>query len=394
MEVSPSSGIATSIVKRVANEKGEYVSPELMPAGTWTMSAMAPPTWKPPEPRDEQRLGWAQTFYPNVTDPELAVKLEVPPGAEFSDLDIELAAAPVYCIRGVLLNVHGHPVPKASVELGMTGMGGLPISSETRQDTDADGAFEFESVVDGEFRLSSTVDRDGVKQRASESVQVKGRDLENVKLQLTLPFSIEEKILMEVPEGATAPELPTVEMISAEQGVGVPRGVPDGKGGFTVKNLYPGVYKVVSILHPAPYYLDSIRLGGIDVPPSGVQILSDAQPLVLTYSGGTVRGTVDGCSDGYVFLVKRAAIPEARRPVGPRRHAPRGSGRLPGGALRQDGPLSRCVRLAPANGGGFVTVSNSDGTEAIASFAESLQSAPGSTGGSSRLFAHRVLERS
>jgi hypothetical protein len=133
----------------------------------------------------------------------------------------------------VLLDVHGDPVPKASVELGMTGMGGLPMWSETRQDTDADGAFEFESVVDGEFRLSSTVDRDGVKQRASESVLVKGTDLENVKLQLAPPFSIQEKFVTEVPEGATPPKLPIVAMTNAELGGGIPPGVPDGTGGFT-----------------------------------------------------------------------------------------------------------------------------------------------------------------
>jgi protocatechuate 3,4-dioxygenase beta subunit len=194
------SGSSTIVMTVTANDKGEYASPESMPAGAWTLSAIAPPAWKPPEPREGQILGWAQTFYPSVTDSGLAVKVDVPPGSQVADLDIKLAAAPVYRIRGVLFDVHGDPVPKASVELGVAGMGGLPISSGPRQDTDADGAFEFESVVDGEFRLSSTVNRDGVKQRASETVQVKGHDLENVKFQLTLPFSIEEKIAWKFPK--------------------------------------------------------------------------------------------------------------------------------------------------------------------------------------------------
>jgi hypothetical protein len=161
------------------------------------------------------------------------------------------------------------------------------------------------SVVDGEFRLSSTVDQDGVKQWTSESVEVIGRDVENVKLQLTLPFSIEEKIVMEVPEGDATPKLPIVTMMAAAPGAGNPSRVPDGKGGFTVENLYPGFYEIHLTMTPALYYLDSIRLGGVDVPPAGVQLLSSAQPLVLTYkrNGGTVRGTLEHCSDDMVFLV-------------------------------------------------------------------------------------------
>jgi hypothetical protein len=110
---------------------------------------------------------------------------------------------------------------------------------------------------------------------------------------------------MEVPEGAARPKLPIVTMMAAAPGGGNPPGVPDGKGGFTVENLYPGLYQIYQTMAPPLYYLDSIRLGGVDVPPAGVQILSGAQPLVLTYkrNGGTVRGTVEGCGDGNVFLV-------------------------------------------------------------------------------------------
>jgi hypothetical protein len=48
-----------------------------------------------------------------------------------------------------------------------------------------------------------------------------------------------------------------------------------------------------------------MRLGGIDVPASGVQILSGDQPLTVTYkrNGGTVRGTIGDCAGGIVLLV-------------------------------------------------------------------------------------------
>jgi hypothetical protein len=51
------------------NEKGEYSVTDLGVPGAWLLSAIAPSSWKPPESRDGQRLDWAQTFYPDVTDP-------------------------------------------------------------------------------------------------------------------------------------------------------------------------------------------------------------------------------------------------------------------------------------------------------------------------------------
>jgi hypothetical protein len=293
-----------------ANQKGEYSTPDSMSGGAWTLSATAPSTWKPPEPRDGQRFGWARTFYPGVTDPELAVKIEIPMGGEIPKLDIKLAAAPVYRVRGVLLDVHGDPVPKASVlgmwgQGGADGMGGALGPPGFHQTTDGDGVFEFDSVVDGEFRLSIALDRDGTTQQATQTVEVKGRDLENVKLQLALPFSIQGKVVMEVPEGATAPKAPQVLATSMPGGSSFLQGNPDGKGDFTIKNLYPGTYKIDPGVAPALYYLDSLRFGNMDVPESGVQILSGGQPLIVTYkrNGGSVRGTIEDCAAGTVFLV-------------------------------------------------------------------------------------------
>ena len=80
---------------------------------------------------------------------------------------------------------------------------------------------------------------------------------------------------------------------------------PDAKGDFTIPDLFAGRYRVIADLPPAPYYLDSIRLGDRDALEAGVQILSGAQPLTVTYkrNGGTVRGTVEDCAGGQVLLI-------------------------------------------------------------------------------------------
>jgi len=88
------------------NEKGEYSVTDLDAPGTWLLSATAPLSWKPPESRDDQRLDWAQTFYPGVTDHQLAERVMARVGGEISNLDIKLAAVPVHRIRGVVLDVY------------------------------------------------------------------------------------------------------------------------------------------------------------------------------------------------------------------------------------------------------------------------------------------------
>jgi hypothetical protein len=165
----------TAIAK--ANEKGEYAVTDLAP-GSWLLSATAPSSWDPPEPRDDRRLGWAQTFYPGATDPQAAEAVTLPDGGELWNLDIKLAAAPVHAIRGRILDAQGNPAAKTSVALGK-GFG-----PTLTHETGSDGAFKFATVVDDEWRLSAAVNQGSVKLQGAEIVELKDRDLENVELRL------------------------------------------------------------------------------------------------------------------------------------------------------------------------------------------------------------------
>ena len=292
------------------NEKGEYSVTDLDVPGAWLLSAIAPSSWKPPESRGDQRLAWAQTFYPGVTDPQLAVRVMVRIGGEISNLDIKLATIPVHRIRGVVLDVNGNPVPEASVTLRQ-GVGSPVLIRNTR----ADGTFEFEAVAEGEWRISAKVDQRGLKLWAGQSVQLKDHDLENLEFRLAAPFLVQGKIVMEVPEGVLAPKPPSVILAfngGAEGLADKPAGTfltatPDAKGDFQIQNVYPGPYQVLPGMSPPQYYLDSIQIGGHDALQSGVEILPGAQPLIVAYKpgGGTVRGTAEKCAGGTVRLLPR-----------------------------------------------------------------------------------------
>jgi hypothetical protein len=294
------------------DEKGEYSITYIDAPGAWLVSATAPATWNPPESsRDsqgDQKLGWAQTFYPGVTDPTATTR--VTPGDELW-LEFKLAAVPVHRIRGVVFDPNGHPVPKATVTLGK-GVGSPVLS----QDTNADGVFEFESVADDAWRMFAKATQNGLKLWAVQGAPQRGRDLEDVVLRLTAPFSIQGKVVMEVPDGVPPPGLPEllpgVTMVLNAGGRPAENPVPffetaqaDVKGNFTIRNIYPGPYLIVPDPPPSQYYLDSIRLGDRDALASDVEILSSAEPLTVTYkpNGGTVNGTVDKCASGGVALV-------------------------------------------------------------------------------------------
>jgi hypothetical protein len=281
-----------------ADAKGEYRFDDLPYPGEWVVSAMGPVYGKPLVSNGDQRLEWAQTYYPGVIDPGAAARIMLPQSGELSDLDIKLKAVPVHRIRGVLLDLRGEPVPGASVILGSNSN----IFPQTVLCKD-DGTFEFASATDGVRRLSATVEREGVTLRASQEIEINGHDLDDVKVRLMAPFSIRGRVAVEVPEGSPAPKLPTIQLM------GNLPGKPDSNGEFVISNLYPGSFSIRPDSPPPGYYLDSIRIGNSEAFETPVQILSGDQPLAVTYKhgGGTIRGTVEKCGTADVTLVPREA---------------------------------------------------------------------------------------
>jgi uncharacterized GH25 family protein len=289
------------------NEKGEYSITGLDVPGAWLLSAIAPSSRRPAESRGDQRLGWAQTFYPGVTDPQLAVKVMVRFGADISNVDIKLAAVPVHRIRGVVLDSSGNPVPKAGVTLGRG------IGSSLVQNTRGDGTFEFDAVTEGEWRISAKAAQGSHQLWLAQWVRLKGHDVEKIELRPATPFAIRGKVEMDVVLGALAPKPPGVLLAFNAGAAGLEANneapsraaAPDAKGDFEVQNLYPGTYQIVPGPAPPQYYLDSIRIGDRDALESGVEMIPGAQPLTVAYKfgGGTVRGTVERCAGGTVRLL-------------------------------------------------------------------------------------------
>jgi hypothetical protein len=135
--------------------------------------------------------------------------------------------------------------------------------------------------------------------------------VDNVELRMRAPFSLRGRLVAEVPDGTPAPELPDTDLglvpVAAmlADALGSFLAVRVDGGELTVRDVYPEAYQVQILTDaPVPYFLDSIRIGEQNAVGT-VSILSDAMPLLVTLKlgGGTVRGTLEGCDGGPVFLV-------------------------------------------------------------------------------------------
>ena len=304
---TPSCFFVTKQVK--TGEKGEFSTADFDRPGTWLIAAVAPETLDPPKSPDGQALAWAETFYPGVTDPQVAETIAVE-GPELPLVEIKLAARPERRIRGKAFDSHGDPARSVDVEL-TNGFG-----PRDREVTDQDGNFEFE-VTAGSWRATASHGRTGEMAWAAESIGVVDRDVEDVRLRLAEPFEIHGRIILDAPQVITTGPTDWPNIIAnfdpgdiGREGMppGIPVGKADESGNFAIQ-AYPGKYSF-AILEDAPpgFYLASIRLGMTDALVSGgVFIDSGAQPLTVTYKygGGTVHGMVEECGDGRAVLVPR-----------------------------------------------------------------------------------------
>jgi hypothetical protein len=87
-------GVSPNHRQSNADQNAVLAVSDLSP-GSWLVAATAPPSWEPPLPRGDEPLQWALTFYPGVTDPQLAEAVTLRPGSEQSGTEILETAAKI-----------------------------------------------------------------------------------------------------------------------------------------------------------------------------------------------------------------------------------------------------------------------------------------------------------
>ena len=302
---------------------------------------------------------YTYVYYGGGIDVRRAIPIDVGPGAHVAGIDIPLGQGKLrsWHVRGVVLNgVTGQPAPNASVRLLPRQWTPHPIVASAS--SDANGSFDIEGVVPGEYQLFATgraaAGRGGARNSieaipvpelmASQDVQIGGADLNGLRIVMNPGFDLRGQITIDGRSTAdSSVELAQIRVRPFRDPdiIGQPQALlqrepepADASGAFVLNGIGQGNYLVFVepiflnpylIVPPPPappslqdMYLKSVRLGNSDVLEQGLRI--SGQPAgsldVVIAQGTSIKGRAVDNSQQPVVNAAVALVPDA--PLGRR----------------------------------------------------------------------------
>jgi protocatechuate 3,4-dioxygenase beta subunit len=296
-------------LRATSEEDGTFTFGNLRP-GTYTLRAT-------PETKarlqDGERIETAPTYFPSMVEEADAKRITVQPGADLPGYEIRLRTAPVHRVRGVVLDPGGKAVEHTAVLLFKPASGPLTMVSGAyramipRQTpaqyavaiTDENGAFEFPSVLAGDWRVSVEPGVGGL------SVGVSNADIKDIEIHLSTFVTLDAVTDWGAAPAPAGGRIPDVTLLSLD----APQ-VHELSKPHRFDDLVPGRYLIVTQAGRIPgYYLASVFLGNHDVTGQEVELAPGSPPVKIVYKndGGTVRGTVENGEHAMVLLVPKGS---------------------------------------------------------------------------------------
>ena len=296
MEMLRARGGGLSIV--VTDAEGRFVLRSLLP-GAYVLLARpmlpgsggdehSPTSLTPPTAPEGSRLTWAATYYPGTTERSGAQNIVIHGGSNLTAFDIRLRAAPLWRIRGVVLDDQAKPAAGVDVTLHSSETLTEP---EARTQTSADGSFELSSVCPGEWRIRAEIKHGTVAWRGSTPVSVVRRDVEGVSLRVAPPFPLDAFVERGDPRSPFDERSPvTLQLVPVDAS-------PDRQvsadersdGSLRIPAVHAGRYRIQAVGMLPGAYLEAIRLGVTDVTGQPVDLAPGAPPLRLIYKSAAGR---------------------------------------------------------------------------------------------------------
>jgi hypothetical protein len=302
--------------------------PARFPTGSVFYNATAPAS------RDRTTFVYHTTFHPSGTSLSQSPRIRLAPGEEREGVDVQLQPVPATSVSGVVMDELG-PVPGMGLKLLPADQGEDASVLETAHTaSDSRGAFVFPVVPAGRYTLIA-LRSDGVPsgntqqpiaqpRRISEqagawgmqSVVVTNRPLENVRLTMRPPVTVNGRIEFSGSSERPSPErlrigfMTTVYRSKAlfrTSGGSSGSFMDPATGRISVKGVSPpGLYRAGPPPMPAPWTLESVTLAGLDVTDAAFNVgESDVNDLVITFTDrpASVTGSVIGnVAEATVFM--------------------------------------------------------------------------------------------
>ncbi|HEY6344694.1 MAG TPA: carboxypeptidase-like regulatory domain-containing protein [Bryobacteraceae bacterium] len=318
-----------------ANEDGSFVFENVEPR-SYTLTAR-PPAASAAFMQDGARMEILPTYFPSVLDSNAAQQIDARPGSDQGGFDIQLQAAPVFRVRGVLLGPEGKPEANALVEVLSKTIAGDPpafltfpfgpfsIAGPTRGAsyaliepavTKADGSFEFPSIPVGDWTLRAESDAEDVpgaqhqiQFHGNEDIRLGRTDVDDVRIQLLPVFDL--GLSVEFADGSRAPSQNGRFPLSfgpVDGGIPVSGEVRQNR----VENLQAGTYRLSDgrMMYDGAYYPARVLLGNTDVTGQPVQLSPSSPPIrIILGPAATLRGVVDKGEGAAVILWPQTTMP-------------------------------------------------------------------------------------
>jgi hypothetical protein len=319
VEVSVSPNITANEV--VTDAQGRFALEDTRP-GSYTLIAKPPESTK----QGEDRIAMVKTYYPSVADKSLAQQIVIGGQPNSANYEIRMQTAPVYRVRGIVLDETGKPSPGAelaliqipegmpgSILLGGIGAGGRIFALGMRRAPSGapeataiakeDGRFEFPAVRSGNWRVDVVSD-DGVTSRGAISVSVARSDVADLQIHSAKLFTLRGTAEWKSDDAGrvsnTQPPYGVVTLVDPESGEVAGRELV-ASGGVSFEFMLPGRYKAVV----KPGLSAQIFLGDYEVTGQTFPISANGPRLrvVLKTWSGSVRGTVEKGEGATVVLI-------------------------------------------------------------------------------------------
>ncbi len=294
------------------NALGEFLIGGLMP-GKYIARADVrrmgfPPPVAPQTVEGKVAEGYVPTYYPRGIQQDTATALSLNAGQHLSAIEIRLQKAPVFRIRGKLLELD-NPAPGQSrsgpTELTLESQdssreefapGGSPAAP--RGELNRDGTFEFTGVQAGSYYINARRLGQGWPITMRVPVVVVNADVNDLTLPISPPFLTEVSGHIRMEGDGQPPVQASVGLQRADGPVGIgiqpARIEPDGT--FKIQRVPPDRYYVTLIGPGDGTYMKHVLAGGVDLLATGLDLSQpQAAPsldVVLSAKSATIQGTV------------------------------------------------------------------------------------------------------
>jgi Carboxypeptidase regulatory-like domain len=267
-----------------SNDVGEYRLPSL-PPGPYLIRAVIQP---------ERHL---PVYYPGSIDAAAASPIDVPPGIEFTGVDLRLVDSRAVRVSGSVMNgMTGQPAVGAALML-LPRRGTIATGSSLRAAASSAGSFEFRDMAPGSYELvASAPNSSEGRLAASASVEIGIADVDNITLVLQPQLSINGRVTIDGFDSANfnlqgirvelRREPYTPELLIVLPPVGA-------DGAFTFADVTPGDYRLKVNAPGLKGYVKSARFGAINALDPPFHIGGPGQfDIIIGLNGGSLEGTI------------------------------------------------------------------------------------------------------